>query len=104
MLAMTEHATEAIRLLKDASDSVPADAALRISTGETADESTPLVLAFVDAPEAADEVVEAGGERVFLEPAAAQLLDDKVLDARIEAGRVDFAVGEQASADGRADI
>jgi hypothetical protein len=32
---------------------------------------------------------------VFLEPHAAEALDDKVLDAEIEGGEVRFAVGEQ---------
>jgi iron-sulfur cluster assembly protein len=48
------------------------------------------------APEADDHVVEAAGVRVFLDPAAATALDDKVLDASASPdGRVDFAVGQQ---------
>jgi hypothetical protein len=42
-----------------------------------------------------DQVVEESGAQVFLEPHAAEALDDKVLDAEIERGEVRFAVGEQ---------
>jgi Fe-S cluster assembly iron-binding protein IscA len=46
--------------------------------------------------EPGDTVVEAGGARVFLEESAAEALDDKVLDARVDdKGAVMFAIGEQ---------
>ena len=51
-------------------------------------------LGTTDAPEE-DQVVEESGAQVFLEPHAAEALDDKVLDAEIEGGEVRFAVGEQ---------
>ena len=44
-------------------------------------------------PEATDAVVEKDGARVFLEPSAAQVLDDKTLDAQVaEDGSVRFAI------------
>jgi len=42
-----------------------------------------------------DEVVEEQGAQVFLEPNAAALLDDKRLDAQVEAGQVTFAIAQQ---------
>jgi Fe-S cluster assembly iron-binding protein IscA len=42
-----------------------------------------------------DEVIEEHGARVFLEPAAASLLDDKVLDANVEEDRVAFTIADQ---------
>jgi len=40
-------------------------------------------------------VIETKGARVFLEPQAASLLRDKILDASIEHGEVPFTFAEQ---------
>ena len=41
-------------------------------------------------------MVESAGARVFLEPNAAVVLDDKVLDAQLdEGGAVTFAIGQE---------
>ena len=46
--------------------------------------------------EAGDQVVEQAGATVFLETQAAEVLDDKILDAGVdEAGNVQFALGQQ---------
>jgi len=42
-----------------------------------------------------DEVVEEQGARVFLDPAAASLLEDKVLDASLEQNQVAFTIADQ---------
>jgi iron-sulfur cluster assembly protein len=43
-----------------------------------------------------DQVIEAAGARVFLEPQAAAYLDDKVLDAQLdEQGKAQFTLGTQ---------
>jgi iron-sulfur cluster assembly protein len=42
-----------------------------------------------------DEVVESDGARVFLEPNAATLLDDKLLDASVEQNDVSFMIVDQ---------
>ena len=43
-----------------------------------------------------DQVIEAAGARVFLEPQAAAYLDDKVLDAQLdEQGTAQFTLGTQ---------
>src|ERR671915_371174 len=53
-------------------------------------------VALAPVPAEEDQVVEESGAQVFLEPHAAEALDDKVLDAEIEGGEVRFAVGEQS--------
>jgi iron-sulfur cluster assembly protein len=43
-----------------------------------------------------DQVLDAGGAKLFLDSAAAELLDDKSLDASVEEdGRVMFSIAEQ---------
>ena len=43
-----------------------------------------------------DLVVEQGGATVYLDQSAAELLDDKVLDAAVDqSGKVEFALGLQ---------
>ncbi len=93
MLTLTENASTIVKTLTDQS---PADeAGLRISSSNP--ESTAFAAAVAPAPEPADEVVEAGGARLFLEPGAAVALDDKVLDARVDdQGAVSFAIGDRA--------
>jgi iron-sulfur cluster assembly protein len=49
-------------------------------------------------PEPGDQVIEAAGALVFVEPQAAAYLDDKVLDAQVdEEGTARFALGVQSS-------
>jgi iron-sulfur cluster assembly protein len=40
-------------------------------------------------------VIEEQGARVFLEPEAASLLEDKVLDASVERSQVAFTIADQ---------
>ncbi|MFO7193475.1 MULTISPECIES: hypothetical protein [Thermocrispum] len=50
------------------------------------------------APEADDQLVDSSGARVFLDPQAAMMLDDKVLDATVdEQGQASFVLGTQAA-------
>ena len=72
-----------------------ADAGLRI---ESADGAGPngeprFSVRVAPAPESADQVIETSGSRVFLEAAAAEALDDKVLDAAVDPqGAVSFTI------------
>jgi Fe-S cluster assembly iron-binding protein IscA len=78
MLAITETAAEAINSLITASQ-MPDGAGLRIaSLPET--ETEGLELSVAPGPAEQDTVLTGGGATVFLEPIAAQALDDKVLD------------------------
>jgi iron-sulfur cluster assembly protein len=93
MLAVTENATSVIQQLTDTPE-LPDGAGLRIASS---DDAPSLTVAPVGAPEDGDEVVENKGARLFLEPQAAELLDDKVLDARVnDSGGVEFLVAAQS--------
>ena len=97
MLALTQKAVDAIHAIKASSDEVPDDAGLRISAEAAEAEETSLHLAIVPAPAESDVVVEAEGEQIFLGPEVAGFLDDKVLDAQMDEGRVNFAIAPQAA-------
>ena len=93
MLTITPTAAEAVRQLASGSGLEP-DPGLRISPGEPTPEGTPLQLDLVAAPEASDQTVEDEGATVYVESQLTGFLDDKVLDAAVESGRVRFAIGE----------
>jgi Fe-S cluster assembly iron-binding protein IscA len=79
VLTLTENAADQIRNLVAQPD-VPADAGVRIaSTPEGA-----LTLSLAPAPLDGDAVVDQDGARVFLEPAADDLLDGRMLDAGVD--------------------
>lgn len=96
MLTITSDAATAVRAIVEASE-IPSDAGgLRIAkdAGEQA-----LALSLAAVPAEDDTVVDAGGARVFLDEQAAQLLDDKVLDAGSDdQGRVQFGIGDAPTA------
>jgi iron-sulfur cluster assembly protein len=94
MLTITDSAASAIRSLTSQPD-LPVDTGLRImkpGAGAPAFE-----LALTEGPVAGDQVVEEGGARVFVEPAAAAVLEDKALDAQVnEQGDLAFHISDQA--------
>ena len=93
MLTLTENASTIVKTLTD--QSPEESAGLRISSSNP--DSTAFAAAVTPEPEASDQVVESGGARIFLETQAAQVLDDKVLDAQVdEQGGVSFAIGALA--------
>lgn len=101
MIALTENAVSAIRNLTE-QPAVPDGSGLRIATGtvpvteDTAEESRVLTLAVETQPQEGDQVVDAGGARLFLEEDAATYLDDKALDAQVDsAGAISFQVEQQ---------
>jgi iron-sulfur cluster assembly protein len=57
--------------------------------------ATNLQLSIVALPAEDDEVIEDQGARVFLEPEAASLLDNKILDASFEHNQIAFAIADQ---------
>ena len=97
MLAISEDAATAIRGIVRA-PGVPEGAGLRITrevnTDEDGEPRTDLRLSVVGAPQEGDEVLEE--ERVFVDPDAAELLDDKLLDADIVGDDVRFSLDVQA--------
>jgi Fe-S cluster assembly iron-binding protein IscA len=93
MLAMTDNAATAIRDITSSQDA-PHGAGLRIASDNSTTDS--LTLTVVAEPALGDQVVDRSGARIFLDPHAAELLDDKELDAGVDSsGAVQFAVAEQ---------
>jgi iron-sulfur cluster assembly protein len=92
VLTMTDSAALEIRNLI-AHPEIPDDAGVRIAS--TADGA--LTLSLAGGPNDGDAVVESEGARVFVEPEASELLDDKELDAGTDPeGNVQFSIGLQA--------
>lgn len=92
MLAMTPDAATEIRNLIDQPE-VPDAGGVRIANDPAAGS---LVLTLAPTPGENDQVLDTSGARVFLDPEAAVLLDDKVLDvAPSTDGQLEFAIGEQ---------
>ncbi|WP_183093323.1 Fe-S cluster assembly protein HesB [Nocardioides stalactiti] len=92
MLTLTENACTIVKRYTDHPDT-PAEAGLRI----TSSSETQLAVTTADEPVAGDQLVEQDGARVYLDSAAAEQLDDKVLDAGIDAsGNVEFGLLNQA--------
>jgi Fe-S cluster assembly iron-binding protein IscA len=95
VLTITPNAEQAIDAVV-ASETAPEGAGLRISQGVGADGQPAIGLSVALAPEAGDEVVEEANVPVFLAPDVVPLLDDKVLDARVDGEQVTFRIEEQA--------
>jgi iron-sulfur cluster assembly protein len=93
MLDLTESATLVIRSIAERPE-LPEDAGLRVTSG--AEESGSLSVAAAPGPDEGDQIVEREGARVLLDPEAAVMLDDKVLDARVGvSGSVEFLLATQ---------
>jgi Fe-S cluster assembly iron-binding protein IscA len=97
MLAVTEEAVGVIRAMAEDEDAASPEAGLRIATGEANDDGVDLALDFVAGPQEGDETVEQDGVRVYLSAEAAELLDDKTLDAHEHGDHVHFSIEEQAA-------
>jgi iron-sulfur cluster assembly protein len=99
VLAITEDAAAAIKGIVG-SPGMPQGAGLRITQemGREPDGKprTDLRLSVVAAPEEGDQVLEA--ERIFIDPDAAELLDNRLLDANVVDDEVRFSLDMQAEA------
>lgn len=90
MLTISEGAAEVIKVILAGGDSSEGSG-LRIAPDGA--EGGGLQASITSEPAGDDEVVEESGVRVFLEPQAAELLGDKVLDAERDAeGELGLAV------------
>jgi iron-sulfur cluster assembly protein len=94
LLALTDSAVEAVKSIVSSSDEVSETGGLRM-VAERAGTQANFHLSVVPLPAEQDEVIEEQGVRVFLEPEAALLLDEKVLDASVEQDRVAFTIADQ---------
>ena len=94
LLALTDNAVEAVKRIVASDEATPGTAGLRM-VAEPAGAETRFELSVVPLPAEDDEVIDAAGARVFLEPEAASLLDDKILDVRVEEDRVGFMIADR---------
>ena len=94
LLALTDSAVEAVRQIVSSSDESPETGGVRL-VAERAGVQTNFQVSVVPSQAEDDVVIEEQGARVFLEPDAASLLDDKVLDASVEQDQVAFTIADQ---------
>jgi Fe-S cluster assembly iron-binding protein IscA len=101
MLTVTPTAAEAVNALVAGTEIDDQTGGLRISSTEAVTEPSALrlELALVNQPEPTDNEIAAGGAHVFLESTVAEILDDQVLDAAVESGRVQFRLFERGASE-----
>jgi Fe-S cluster assembly iron-binding protein IscA len=96
MLTLTDSAKDAVREMVAAEDA-PEGSGLRIAAEEGTDGDAALSLEIAAAPAEGDAVVDEDGARIFLEPTAASLLEDMVLDVEPHGDHVHFTLDAQTS-------
>jgi iron-sulfur cluster assembly protein len=96
MLTLTPSAVEAVDTLLHSSPEVPDEAGLRIGSAGEAQ----LTIGIAPEPAPGDQVIEEGGARVFVDSAAAQLLDNAQLTAQMDGNEVAFGLSQAASENG----
>ncbi|GAA4715966.1 Fe-S cluster assembly protein HesB [Nocardioides conyzicola] len=93
MLTLTENATAIVNEITT-QPGLSDEAGLRITSTPTPEPAFEVTAAAQGEP--GDQVVQQGGATIYLDESAAQLLDDKVLDAAVDqSGKVEFALGLQ---------
>jgi Fe-S cluster assembly iron-binding protein IscA len=92
MLTLTPAAADAVHTLMAHRHIDRGRGGLRIASRPAPEPGSTLKLAVVERPHAADAELEARGAHLFVEPALADALADKVLDAEVEGGLVRFAL------------
>jgi iron-sulfur cluster assembly protein len=92
MLTLTPNAEQAVRKLVADSPISEEEGGLRIAPGQPTPDGVPLELSIVGSPEPDDQDAGAPDAHVYLEPTAAEALDDKVLDAEVEGNSIGFAL------------
>jgi len=81
MLTLTENATSIVRNIATQSPH-PESAGLRITSDGGAE--APFAVSAADDPQPGDQLVSQEGANIYLDAPTADLLDDKVLDARVD--------------------
>jgi iron-sulfur cluster assembly protein len=93
MLVLTEAAAEVVKALSS-TPQTPEGSGLRIVS--SAAEPGTLQVSAATGPGENDQVIEAAGAHLYLEPQAAAFLEDKVLDAQVDGdGQAHFSLGVQ---------
>ena len=103
VLTLTETAAEVVRTLVEQSEA-PDSGGLSIAAHEGEVDGVELELSLVGEPEALDETVEQEGATVYLDPGAAELLDDKLLDAQVAEDHVTFVLREDETSEPLRDL
>jgi iron-sulfur cluster assembly protein len=88
-------AVRPVKTTVSSSDEVAETGGLRM-VADLAGTQASFQLSVVPVPAEDDQVIEEQGARVFLEPEAASLLGDKVLDASVEENQVAFTIEDRA--------
>jgi iron-sulfur cluster assembly protein len=94
LLELTDGAAQAVKTIVSSSDELPETGGLRLVAQRAGHRPTSTSASY-RLPAEDDEVIEEQGARVFLEPEAASLLDDKILDASVEQNQATFAIADQ---------
>jgi iron-sulfur cluster assembly protein len=94
LLALTENAVHAVKGLVSSSDETAETGGLRM-VAEQAGEQVNFQLSLAALPAEDDEVIEQEGARLFLNPEASSLLEDKLLDANVDRDQVAFTLAER---------
>jgi iron-sulfur cluster assembly protein len=97
MLTLTPTAEQAVRQIVANSPISEDTGGLRIAPGEPTPEGVPLELTIVGSPEPEDKDAGTPEVHVYLEPTAAEALEDKVLDAEVEGNNIGFALLDSSS-------
>jgi iron-sulfur cluster assembly protein len=93
MLTLTENASAIVNEITT-QPGLAETAGLRITSDASPEPA--FAISAAQQAEPGDQVVEQGGATVYLDPTAAEMLDDKVLDAAVDnAGKVEFALALQ---------
>ncbi len=93
MLTLTENASAIVNEITH-QPGLAESAGLRITTDDSPQPA--FAISAAEQGEPGDQVVEQGGATVYLDESAAQLLDDKILDAAVDqSGKVEFALALQ---------
>jgi len=88
VLTLTDQAVAVLRDLTT-QPGLPAEAGLRIASQDGG--AGGLALSLAEGPQAGDQVIEDAGVQIYVQPDAADAIDDKALDARVnETGEVSF--------------
>jgi iron-sulfur cluster assembly protein len=92
VLALTEQAKQVI---KNIVEEVGPEGGLRIRAAGEENGDTALEFDLAPAPGEGDKVIEADGAKVFLDPAAAEVLADKTLDVHEHGDHFHFSLEDQ---------
>jgi len=96
MLVLTESAKEMVRDMV-AAGNASEGGGVRISSARDEEGGPALSLELADGPAEGDHVLEDDGTRVFLEPDAAFMLDDKILGAEQHDDHYHFSLEDQGT-------